>query len=70
MSQSTMNLGDIAGILGFYVSESFLESIGVEPAKENVGQPWYYDHQILEILDRIADHLCTIYERESVKFEN
>ena len=69
MSQSTMNLGDIAGILGFPVSTSFLESIGVAPAKEIVGQPWYYDDQILDILDRIADHLCTIYERESAKFD-
>ena len=69
MSQSTMNIGDIAGILGFPVSASFLESIGVAPAKEIVGQPWYYDDQILDILDRIADHLCTIYERESAKFD-
>ena len=69
MITPTMNLGDIAGILGFPVSTSFLESIGVAPAKEIVGQPWYYDHQILDILDRIADHLCTIYERESAKFD-
>ena len=69
MSQSTMNIGDIAGILGFPVSASFLESIGVAPAKEIVGQPWYYDHPILDILDCLGDHLFTIYERESVKFE-